>query len=298
MKYSLLVILIYVVATGPAIAQREVGIPCTKLCSYLKRVKPHKTQETEALCIVNRAQLIYLHYKHPEPSYESVEFAFSIKASVVVPISHHTNDGIYSEIRLVFSRLFGDSRNASAAQWIEEMKRPFSKGYSLSSVRVIPKPTEEIKKTTTNLVSGIFHDCVAYLETLKIDFPSLQSFTPSTVQKNHLYFAYGLGPATKAGHKKIKNDWFKVRFWIAPITGSLRQQPIIARRTYILQATEACWRVESANLKLKKKVTVRIMELLKSLDDYEKQLSRKEDGRTTKFTLSPEDALSDPPNKK
>lgn len=285
----------------PSFGQHEVGIPCESLTAYLKSAKPDEEQEAKARTIVDESQLIYAHYDHPEPSDKPAEcsrFALSIKASYVVPIWHHAADGkTYPKIDLVFCKAYGESRSLSSAQWIEEMKRPLSKGYALASVRVVPTPTDEIRKKTTDIAAGIVRDFAAGLDALKADYPELQSFDYSTVRNHSLHFTHGLGPATKGGHTKLETDWCKIVFWIAPVTGNPRQQPILSK-TYPLQATEACWKVESANPELMKKVTALVTTSLTRLDKYENQLSRKEDGTTTKSTLSTEAAPSAAPSER
>ena len=286
---------------APSFGQHEVGIPCESLTAYLKSTKPDEEQEARARTVVDQSQLIYAHYDHPEPSDKPAEcsrFALSIKASYVVPISHHAADGkTYRKIDLVFSRAYGESRNLSSAQWIEEMKRPLFRGYALASVRVVPTPTDEIRKRTTDLAGGIVRDFAARLDALKADYPVLRSFDSSTVRNHSLYFTHGLGPATKGGHKKLKTDWCKIVFWIAPLTGNPRQRPM-PTKTYPLQATEACWKVDSPNPELKKRVIALVTESLTRLDKHERQLSRKEDSTTTKSTLSSEAAPSAPPSER
>lgn len=260
----------------PCLGQQEEGILHEALAAYLRSPEVDEKQEAEAHTIVDQSQVVYLHYENGTPSDARAadpDFVYSIKASHVVPISHHAADGkTYRQIDLIFSKLYGDAQNASAPQWIKEMKRPLAAGYRLTSVRVVSTPTEAVKKKTSAITEDIVRDFASQIAELKAEFPELKSFDPSSVRKNGVSFSHGLGPATKAGRKKLKKNWCQVVFSLAPITGNPRAQPI-PTKTYPLQATEASWKIESADSKLKERLTTKISILLKRLDAYERELS-------------------------
>ena len=288
MKNRLLTLVAYMFLTVLCLAQHEVGIPCEPLAAYLKGARADDKQEAEARALVDKSQVIYLHYDNSEPSREPAEdsrFALAIKASFVVPISHHAADGkTYPKIDLVFSKFYGDGRGATAAQWLEEMKRPLAKGFVLTSVRVVPTPTEQVKKRTDEIANGIARDFASRLAELKSDFPELASFDPKSVREVGVSFTHGLGPESKAGREKLSKQWCEVNFWIAPITGNPRQQ-FIPTKVFPLQAVEACWRIDAANSQLKEHLTLLVASLLKRLDALEDELARNAGGTTTPPTV-------------
>lgn len=289
MKHILLAPAVCILFAVPCLAQYEVGIPCESLGAYLRSAKADEKQETEARALVDKSQVIYLHYDNPEPSTEPAEcsrFALSIKASLVVPIWQHAADGkTYPEIDIVFSKLFGDnSSTPGAGQWLDEMKRPLVKGYVLTSVRVILTPTEEVKKGTDVISNGIVTDFVSGLAGLKSQFPELESFDPKSIRETGVSFVHGLGPASKAGRERTDKQWVEVNFWIGPVTGNPRQQ-FIPTKVFSHQAVEACWRLDAANSQLKDRLTLLVASLLKRLDAREDELSRNTGGTTTPRTV-------------
>lgn len=288
MKHRLLALAAYILFAVPCLAQYEVGIPSELLAAYLRSAKADEKQDTEARAVAAKSQVIYLHYDNSEPSREPAEdsrFALAIKASLVVPISHHAEDGkTYPKIDLVFSRLYGDARDATAAQWLEEMKRPFARGFVLTSVRVVPTPSDSVRQKTDEIAAGIIRDFASGLADLKTDFPELASFRAESVRGLGVSFNYGLGPASKAGRDKLSKQWCEVGFSIAPITGNPRQQ-FIPTRQFPLQATEACWTIGAANPHLKERLTLLVASLLKRLDALEDELEENTKGTTTPRTV-------------
>lgn len=311
-KWYALVVLLFMVATGGCKKksvldekEQEERTPaalgsCPKynnapqLMAYLQCENPDRQQMQEAQDVVDKAQVILLHYEKDTPiksesdrkNQHILACTLQEKGAFVTPISHHSQDGIYPQLSVTLSR-FSDTQ-MEAKNWLEYMTLPVSASYTLKSVRIVYTPTMDMKKSTFEKCGAISVQIAYELERLKAQFKQLQNFDKNKLSAGKwgseewprypgISYRFGFGPKipnTKGLYEKTTEDWCKIRVWFEPEKG-YPQALIYPKKTYSKQGITACWLVRSADDSFNKKISQLIVRELSPLDEYKKELEVK-----------------------
>lgn len=273
--------------------------PSDRLTSYIKMSKADGNQRNRAMEVVQKAQVIRLHYEQETPTAapeKDMAFAQSLKASFVMPMTMWKGEGASSPpgqpgtpkgemflgVELVFSRLFGEAKDMPPGEWLEQMKRPLAEGYKLKKVTVVLSPSETVRKQSFEKVEAVMKTATDRLSAIQEKYGQLKTFKAAQHDPSQwddqpwprfpfLSYEQDVGPDGKAGRAKLSNDWCAFYFVIAPISGN-PQQRTTPTREFPKQAIAAEWLIETANENLKQEFEAIVAESLKDLDALETAL--------------------------
>ena len=261
--------------------------PSDVLTSYLKS-SGDGDQKTRAVEMVKNAQVITVLYERDAPTKSPAkdsDFAYSLlRASDITPVSQRKGGKTYPGIQAVFSRFYGDAKDMTPHQWLEQMKRPLAVGYKLNTVTVIVTPSRGVMRESFAKSRTVMKAVARELETIKRDFAQLEEFAATHVNPGswdegnrpryaHLSYKHDVGRYTKRGPEKLSADWCRLYFSIGPISGNPRQRTVPTRK-YPKQGIVATWSVESGNDRLNKKFNEIVTESLTELDALEVELGK------------------------
>ena len=266
-------------SVGPAASKATAG---DLLALYLGASDDGGALRTRVLEVLRNAQVITIEYER-ERTAESVanDFAETLRASGITPISERRDGKAYFAIQAVFSRFWGEAKDMTSAQWLEQMKWPIAAGYQLKSVDVVVTPSRAVMSESLAKSRAAMRSVARKLEAIKPDYGQLEMFSTELVDNwedgdwpryEHLSYKHHVGSYNKSGPEKLSGDWCLLYVSILPISGNPRQQPGSIRR-YPFQALEAEWSIESGSEALNNKFHEIVKTALHELDAYEDSLN-------------------------
>lgn len=237
-----------------------------------------KEAAPKAIEVLEAAQIVTVRYRHPDPIADlsaASKFAYSIEASGVMPATHRIGGSIYSEIEVVFSRHWGEAKDRTAGQWLEQMQRPLTAGYRLTDMQLVATPDRATMRKAFLLSQAAVKKLRAELS-MRIDYKQLEDFKTDVrfdegawaesgwPRYPSLSYSHDVGKETKSGRAHLSEDWCALYFSIGPITGNPSQviRPTLDLPDLGIQAT---WHIESANAELNKVYAELVKDALKDL---------------------------------
>ena len=259
-----------------------------RIAAYLALPQSNAKEKEAALGILRKTQVISLYYEKNTPVgsdeelREGTNFALSLNASHVTPISLHKDGKRYLGISATFSTLFFRGERIGTDQWLDEMALPIKKGYELKRARVVLVPSEAVKKKSLEKCQAIVSMFTSELYRLKPGCEQLRTFDDKAVRTGRrgtsewpeypgVSYEHDLGPSTKGPRVKHSKNWCEIHLWFAPVTGNPSQGGGPAR-LYPLQGIIARWSVSSADQALDKRILAALTNALKQLDVLENEL--------------------------
>ena len=276
-RHQTAIALACMLATCDCLAGVSTGrAPCDVLAFYFTILQPTAGETTSALEVVRSSQVITLHYEQAmlkDSLSSATQFALSLRAACVMPVSSHGTDGsMHAEIELIFSKIFGDTKEMKPEQWLEEMKRPIKAGYRLSSVHIVRIPSVEARRRSDAVKRRILTAFAEEMRKIKPEYGLLANLeVASSLGANGFNYQLGHGPEGKGESGPQSADWCQVFLSFGLITGN-PMQSCVPTRTYPLQGIEVRWQARSADEALNKRVLEMLPDLLKQADALEDEL--------------------------
>jgi len=267
------------------------------LMVYLHQQNPHEHLKQKLKDIVDKSQVIFLHYKKNTPiktysdSKAQYEIADTLRKKIPfsgpIAINHHIHGDIYPGLYVTFGG-FSKIQTDSPA-WLEIMKLPINAGYKLEAAMIVYAPAMDTKNITLDKCGRVVDKIINELHRLMLQFKKI-GWKEQTKElagkwagegwpdypKISYEFKFGREiPDARGGLERTIEHWCEIKVWFKPETGAM-DYLVCRERTYRRQGITACWRVRSTDADFKEQVLQIIDNALEPLDKCENELVTKQ----------------------
>ena len=266
------------------------------LMSYLSQEKSISASKLVIQELINQAQVLFLEYEKDEPikgesdkkNQQALVESLNSRGVIVFGISHHKDGETYPGISATFSKL-STYNYPNPGGWLEQMEEPINAGYKLKSVRIVYKPSDEIKTQSLELSKKVMTQIFSELKNIRSDYKQFLEYEKMIMTLGNwddssnfpayptLFYRYGYGkeiPNTKGAYEKTTENWCDIQIEFVQVIGFPQAQDR-AGKTFPRQGITASWIVESDNIEFNEKVSDIIIKSLGVLDRYEDELEKR-----------------------